>query len=48
MYAREKLAAGNTIPGPALVLDYDSTAVVPPGWTGRVDRFGNLLLMARA
>jgi len=47
VYAREKLAAGNTIPGPALVLGYDSTAVVPPGWTGRVDRHGNLLLRAK-
>ncbi len=46
-YAREKLAAGNVIPGPALVLDYESTAVVPPGWTGRVDGYGNLLIRTK-
>jgi N-methylhydantoinase A/oxoprolinase/acetone carboxylase beta subunit len=31
-------------PGPALVLDYGSTTLAPPGWKFRVDRAGNLLL----
>ena len=30
--------------GPALVLDYGSTTLVPPGWRFRVDEAGNLLL----
>ena len=30
--------------GPALVLDYGSTTLVPPGWKFRVDPAGNLLL----
>jgi N-methylhydantoinase A/oxoprolinase/acetone carboxylase beta subunit len=30
--------------GPALVLDYGSTTLVPPKWKFRVDRAGNLLL----
>jgi N-methylhydantoinase A len=30
--------------GPALVLDYGSTTLVPPEWKFRVDRTGNLLL----
>jgi N-methylhydantoinase A/oxoprolinase/acetone carboxylase beta subunit len=30
--------------GPALVLDYGSTTLVPPEWKFRVDRAGNLLL----
>jgi N-methylhydantoinase A/oxoprolinase/acetone carboxylase beta subunit len=30
--------------GPALILDYGATTVVPPGWTYRVDRVGNLIL----
>jgi N-methylhydantoinase A/oxoprolinase/acetone carboxylase beta subunit len=30
--------------GPALVLDYGSTTLVPPAWKFRVDRTGNLLL----
>jgi N-methylhydantoinase A/oxoprolinase/acetone carboxylase beta subunit len=31
-------------PGPALVLDYGSTTLVPPAWKFRVDPAGNLLL----
>lgn len=47
VYVREKLGAGNVIEGPALVLDYESTAVVPPRFICRVDRFGNLILRER-
>ena len=28
--------------GPCIVEEYDSTCVVPPGWTARLDRFGNI------
>jgi N-methylhydantoinase A/oxoprolinase/acetone carboxylase beta subunit len=44
VFAREKLAAGNQIEGPALVLDYESTAIVPPNFFCRVDRYGNLII----
>jgi N-methylhydantoinase A/oxoprolinase/acetone carboxylase beta subunit len=44
LYLREKLHSGNRIPGPALVLQMDTTIVVPPGWGGTVDPFGNLVL----
>jgi N-methylhydantoinase A/oxoprolinase/acetone carboxylase beta subunit len=47
VFAREKLRAGNRIPGPALILDYESTAVVPPDFEGRVDRYGNLIIKDR-
>jgi N-methylhydantoinase A/oxoprolinase/acetone carboxylase beta subunit len=47
VYARDKLGDGNVIAGPALVLDYESTAVVPPHFVCRVDRFGNLILRQR-
>ena len=30
--------------GPAVVLDYGSTTLVPEGWSYRVDRVGNLLM----
>ncbi len=30
--------------GPALVLDYGSTTLIPPGWRFHVDRAGNLLI----
>ena len=33
--------------GPALLLQLDSTIVVPPGWGGSVDAFGNLVWSRR-
>ena len=42
-WKREQLS-GRTKQGPALVLDYGSTTLVPPKWNFRVDRAGNLLL----
>ena len=44
LYLREKLQTGNRIQGPALVLQMDTTTVMPAGWTGEVDPFGNLVL----
>ena len=44
LYDRDQLAAGNRIVGPALVVQLDTTTVVPPGWQGEVDAYGNLLL----
>ncbi|MEJ0020056.1 MAG: hydantoinase/oxoprolinase family protein [Acetobacteraceae bacterium] len=37
---RDELASGDTLAGPAVIDALDCTAVVPPGWTGRVDRQG--------
>jgi N-methylhydantoinase A len=42
-WARENLR-DQTKQGPALVLDYGSTTLVPSKWKFRVDRAGNLLL----
>jgi N-methylhydantoinase A/oxoprolinase/acetone carboxylase beta subunit len=33
--------------GPALILDYGSTTLVPPGWTFQLDRSGSLLMQSR-
>jgi N-methylhydantoinase A len=44
LYQRDLLAAGDRITGPALVVQLDTTTVVPPGWQGDVDSYGNLLL----
>lgn len=44
VYARAKLQPGHRLTGPALVLQYDATVVVAPGWQGRVDELGNLWL----
>ena len=35
---------GATLAGPAIVEQLDSTTVVPPGWSLRVDAHGNLLV----
>jgi N-methylhydantoinase A len=44
VYRREKLLAGHTIPGPAIVEQMDSTTVVLPGQSATVDTHGNLLI----
>lgn len=41
---RPSLPAGSIVAGPAILEQYDSTTVVPPGWTGRVDDVFNLEL----
>ncbi len=41
--SRESLGA-RTLPGPALITDYGSTTLVPPGWSMRQDRAGSLIL----
>jgi N-methylhydantoinase A len=46
-YDRAKLRAGNRIPGPAIVTEYSATTLIPPGWAGRVDTHGNILLEPR-
>lgn len=44
IYQRAQLLAGMKLSGPALVLQYDTTTVIPPGWRGRIDEVGNLVL----
>ncbi len=44
VYDRDLLGTANRIEGPALVVQLDSTTVVPPRWHGEVDAYGNLLL----
>jgi N-methylhydantoinase A/oxoprolinase/acetone carboxylase beta subunit len=43
-YDRSRLRAGNRLDGPAIVTQYDSTTVVPPGIAAHVDRFGNIVI----
>lgn len=43
-YDRARLVAGNVLAGPAIVAQVDSTTVIPPGWLGTVDGYGNLIL----
>ena len=44
IYDRVRLTRGNRIEGPAIVAEMDATTVILPGYTGTVDRFGNLLI----
>ncbi len=44
VYDRPKLRAGNRISGPAIVTEYSATTFIPPGWAGRVDGDGNIIL----
>ena len=43
VYQRERLRHGNRVVGPALLVQMDSTVLLPPGWEGAVDAWGNLL-----
>ncbi|MGR8950469.1 MAG: hydantoinase/oxoprolinase family protein, partial [Gammaproteobacteria bacterium] len=45
-YAREKLLAGQTITGPAVIIQHNSTSLVPPGHTARVSDAGNIHIPA--
>ncbi|HXR64504.1 MAG TPA: hydantoinase/oxoprolinase family protein, partial [Ktedonobacteraceae bacterium] len=42
VYNRERLLCGNRIVGPALLVQMDSTILLPPGWMCLVDAWGNL------
>jgi N-methylhydantoinase A len=44
LYERDRLDIGATISGPAIIEQFDSTTVIPPGWSGRVDAYRNLIL----
>ncbi len=44
IYQREGLEAGAAISGPAIVEQFDSTTVIPPGMSARVDAFLNILI----
>ncbi len=44
VYRREALRPGDTLSAPAIVVQFDSTCVIPPGWSAQVDAYDNLLL----
>ena len=45
MLARHALRAGDSIEGPAIVEQLDTTTVLEPGDTGSVDAAGNLIIV---
>lgn len=44
IYDRSKLASGNSITGPAIVTEMDSTTLILPDHVGEVDHAGNILV----
>lgn len=40
---RDKLRPGNKVDGPAIIIEYSSTLVIPPFAKGEVDPYGNLI-----
>ena len=46
LYWRPSLLAGDVIAGPAIIEEYGATVPVHPGFTARVDEFGNLRVAA--
>src|ERR1700686_2483036 len=44
LYERDRLEIGAAVSGPAIIEQFDATTVIPPGWSGRVDAYRNLVL----
>ena len=44
LYDRDRLGAGHELSGPAIVTEYDSTVLLPPGATAAVDVYGDLII----
>jgi N-methylhydantoinase A len=47
LYERDRLDVGAIVAGPAIIEQLDATTVIPPGWSGQVDGYGNLILVRR-
>ena len=48
LYRRESLVPGDAIEGPAMITEYTSATLLPPGFRASVDGYGNLLIQAPA
>lgn len=45
-YKRSELLAGDRVNGPAIIIQHNSTTIVPPGYSANVEAFGDLLISA--
>ena len=45
LYRRAALAPGDTVTGPAMITEYTSATVLPPGYSAQVDVFDNLVIV---
>jgi N-methylhydantoinase A len=44
LYERNRLEPGHTLTGPAVIFQYDTTTMLPPGWQAAADQYDNLIL----
>jgi len=44
VFQRDRLRRGDIVHGPGIVEQEDTTTVVPPGWSARVDHIGNIVI----
>ena len=44
LFERDRLLAGETLTGPAVIAQSDTTSCIPDGFTGTVDAHGNIVL----
>ena len=44
VYDRDLLQHGNMVDGPAIIVEYSATTLIPPGFICQVDEYGNLLI----
>jgi N-methylhydantoinase A len=42
--SRDNLLSGNRVPGPAILVEYSSTIVIPPFAEAHVDDYGNIVM----
>lgn len=47
-YDRPRLKAGHAVPGPAIIVQHDSTTLVPPAYVARVGGYGTLHIQSAA
>jgi len=44
IFKRERLEGGNRVGGPAVLVEYSSTIVIPPFAEAAVDEYGNIVM----
>ena len=44
IYERDDIAAGISLDGPAVIEEWSTSILIPPGWRAKADNFGNILV----
>jgi N-methylhydantoinase A len=44
IYQRDTLQPGHSVPGPAVIVQQDTTTVIEPGYGGEIDGYGNIII----